>query len=108
MAEGVTSRGSNSLPQDDRQAALAALRHVWAKVAKLPDTVSEDVTPLTEPDLSPFIAALTGLATCALRECARLAGHQNEAEARQWILDYLGAAMEAVTFPGTCREQPLG
>lgn len=107
MAEDAASRRPESGTHDDFQAALAAVRHVRARVARLPDTGSDNVTPLlTGPDRGPFIAALTGLATSALQECARLAGERSEAEARRWVLDYLDTAIEILTLrtmatPGT-------
>jgi hypothetical protein len=98
MADNAASRRPESVTHADFQAALEALRHVRAKAARLPDTVSDTVTPLTAPDRGPFIAALTALATSALQECARLAGERSEAEARQWVLDYLDTAIEMVTL----------
>lgn len=98
MADSAASRRPEPVTHIDFQAALEALRHVRAKVARLPDTVSDTVTPLTTPDRGPFVAALTGLATSALQECARLAGERSDAEARQWVLDYLDAAIEMVTL----------
>lgn len=98
MSESAASRWSEPVSHADFQAALEALRHVRAKVARLPDTTSDTVTPLTAPDRGPFIAALTGLATSALQECARLSGERSEAEARQWVLDYLDAAIEMMTL----------
>ena len=98
MPEDAANRRPRPLAHEDLEAALEALRHVRAKVARLPDAASGNVTPLTEPDKGPFIAALTGLATSALQECARLAGSRSDAEARQWVLDYLDTTIEMMTL----------
>jgi hypothetical protein len=88
---------------EDPHAALEALRFVRARVAHLPEAVSLGAILPTgsDPDLPglrSFIDALTGLTTSALLGCAELAGNDTEAEAQRWVLDYLDAAIEAVTF----------
>ena len=93
LQENIRRRLASLFPD-----APPAVRRISGRVlVRLPDAAAANVTPLTEPDEGPFIAALTGLATSALQECARMAGSRSDAEARQWVLDYLDATIEMMT-----------